>query len=73
MYAKALSVPIVTNNVDEVVPVVLARAAWEKRLATGGDNEEETDLNQAASVILDGIGRVRQSQSLCSFRTRLSY
>lgn len=54
-----MAIPILTKNVDELVPVVLARAACEKRTAEATADEGQ-DFTPVATILLEGIGKVRE-------------
>lgn len=64
MYESALSVSILTKNVEELVPVVLARAGFERRrLEAASEGGQEEAFDRVMAVLMEGIGKVREGLS----------
>ena len=58
-----MSISAITKNVEELVPVVLARAGYEKRrIETAGSDQQE--YSPVLSVLMEGIKKVRQGETL---------
>ena len=53
---------VVKDSVDEVIPLVLARADYERRLLAAAEGEEEADTEGLLMTLSGGIGLVRQSE-----------
>ena len=62
-----MSVSALTKSVEELVPIALARAGWEKRRVeaeTGGEEAEEQgrDFTPVMTVVLEAIAKVRKGE-----------
>ena len=50
-------------DVEQIVPVVLARAGYEKRRIAGdGEDEEPRDLTPAIKIAEEGIATIRKCE-----------
>ncbi|KAL0576045.1 Splicing factor [Marasmius crinis-equi] len=70
VYAKAFSVNLLQSDVEQVIPVVLARAGSEKRRIEEGTSDDET-LPTLISNVETGIELVHQASSAGDSRLRL--
>ncbi|PSR71958.1 hypothetical protein PHLCEN_2v12168 [Hermanssonia centrifuga] len=69
VYDSAIAIPVLNQNVEELVPVVLARAGWERRRAEKGKTEEAYTV--IVQILMDGIEKVRKASPLGDPRLRL--
>ncbi|EKM51632.1 uncharacterized protein PHACADRAFT_261883 [Phanerochaete carnosa HHB-10118-sp] len=58
-YHSAISVSLLTSDVDQLVPVVQAKAGYERREAESKEGAPEDGFEAALATLLEGIGRVR--------------
>lgn len=65
VYAKALATGLVQRDVEQIVPLVLARAGYEKRQLETGGAVEEIFLSMI-EIVEGGIKMVHQ----CGYRRR---
>lgn len=73
-YVRALSTGLFTRggendpeiDVEQIVPLVLARAGAEKRAIEGGSASEDA-LPTLIKVVEDGIAMVRQGKNACCY------
>ncbi|KAG7088241.1 hypothetical protein E1B28_012255 [Marasmius oreades] len=70
IYAKALSLNLLQSDIEQVIPVVLARAGYEKRRIEGGTSDDET-LTTLINVLETGIDIIRTASSAGDSRLRL--
>ncbi|KAJ8080386.1 Splicing factor [Marasmius tenuissimus] len=70
VYARAFSVNLLQSDVEQLIPVVLARAGYEKRRVDSGTSDDET-LTTLISNVESGIELVRQASSSGDSRLRL--
>ncbi|KAK1236238.1 Splicing factor [Marasmius sp. AFHP31] len=70
VYARAFSVNLLQSDVEQLIPVVLARAGYEKRRIDSGTSDDET-LPTLISNVESGIELVRQASSSGDSRLRL--
>ncbi|KAI0700046.1 RNA-binding protein Prp24 [Cerioporus squamosus] len=70
VYEKAQTIAPLQTNVEQLVPVVLARAGFEKRLIEAGKAGED-GFDNLSQIIMDGIARVRKASSAGDPRLRL--
>ncbi|KAI0712607.1 RNA-binding protein Prp24 [Earliella scabrosa] len=68
VYEKALTIPPLLADVEQFVPVALARAGFEKRRIESGDGGEFQDLVQ---MLMGAISQVRKASSAGDPRLRL--
>ncbi|KZT64612.1 hypothetical protein DAEQUDRAFT_717745 [Daedalea quercina L-15889] len=59
-YEKTKTIRPLQVDVEQLLPVVLARAGYEKRLVEAGRTDEE-GFNILVDVVMDGIARIRAS------------
>ncbi|KAJ3554397.1 hypothetical protein NM688_g3135 [Phlebia brevispora] len=72
VYENASSIPIVSSNVEELVPLVLAMASSERRrLDSASEEEQEQIFNHIVSVLTDGIAKVHKASRQGDARLRL--
>ncbi|THG99405.1 hypothetical protein EW026_g2934 [Hermanssonia centrifuga] len=69
VYDSAIAISVLNQNVEELVPVVLARAGWERRRAEKGKTEEPYTV--IVQILMDGIEKVRKASPLGDPRLRL--
>ncbi|KAH9851597.1 RNA-binding protein Prp24 [Lenzites betulinus] len=68
VYEKAQSIAPLQSDIEQLVPTVLARAGFEKRLIeAGGDQVYETLIQ----IVMDGISKVRKASKTGDARLRL--
>ncbi|TFK90773.1 RNA-binding protein Prp24 [Polyporus arcularius HHB13444] len=70
IYEKAQTIGPLQSNIEQLVPVVLARAGFEKRLIEAGKAGED-GFESLLQIIMDGIARVRKASSAGDPRLRL--
>ncbi|KAK0464624.1 uncharacterized protein EV420DRAFT_1263469 [Desarmillaria tabescens] len=62
MYNTALGTNLLQSEVEQIIPVVLARAGFEKRMFEAGDGDDETFATLIA-ILESGIDMVRKANS----------
>ncbi|KAI0632486.1 RNA-binding protein Prp24 [Trametes polyzona] len=70
LYEKAQSIAPLQADVEQLVPTVLARAGFEKRLIEAGKAGEDGYAN-LLQILMDGISRVRRASKTGDPRLRL--
>ena len=59
-----MSISPLTADVEQLVPVILARASYEKRRIAGdGEDDDARDYTPAVTVALEGITKIRQGSN----------
>ncbi|GBE83236.1 predicted protein [Sparassis crispa] len=69
-YDKTRSIAPLQYDVEQLVPVIVARAGYEKR-RLGGSDEDEKTYDSFVELVLDGINRVRKASTAGDPRLRL--
>ncbi|KIM89071.1 hypothetical protein PILCRDRAFT_812968 [Piloderma croceum F 1598] len=69
-FGRAMSMNVLQKDVEQVVPIVLARASYEKRLLEDDKAEEDT-WNNLIKTLEDGISAVRRASPTGDARLRL--
>ncbi|KAF9257513.1 hypothetical protein L218DRAFT_910382 [Marasmius fiardii PR-910] len=70
IYEKAFSLNLLQSDVEQIVPIVLARAGYEKRRIEGGTSDDQT-LPTLINVLDTGIDMVRAASGAGDSRLRL--
>ncbi|RPD62808.1 RNA-binding protein Prp24 [Lentinus tigrinus ALCF2SS1-6] len=70
VYEKAQTIAPLQSDVEQLVPVVLARAGFEKRLIEAGKAGED-GFENLVQIVMAGIARVRKASSAGDPRLRL--
>ncbi|CDO70855.1 hypothetical protein BN946_scf184801.g48 [Trametes cinnabarina] len=70
VYEKAQSVRPLLNEVEQIVPLTIARAGFEKRRIEAGKADEQ-GFDHLVQILMDGISRVRKASKTGDPRLRL--
>ncbi|KZV73245.1 hypothetical protein PENSPDRAFT_627695 [Peniophora sp. CONT] len=71
LYTRAFATKRFNQDPEEIVPLVLARAGYEKRMLLSDQGDAETRLGNLLTVLEDGLQRVREASKTGDPRFRI--
>ncbi|VDB84644.1 unnamed protein product [Peniophora sp. CBMAI 1063] len=71
LHNRAFATKLFNKDPEEIVPVVLARAGYEKRMLLSDQGDAETRLGNLLTVLEDGLQRVRDASKSGDPRFRI--